>query len=147
MEKKPYTLRMGAKLLSNRTHSTEEDVRKAKVLIRSKDTKEIPKILIFDIETAPLRAYVWRLLKNNVNLDHIISEWFCLAWSAKWLYSKEIEKGVLTSEEALKQDDSRIIKDLWKLVNQADIIIAYNGEAFDIPKIKLKVYYKWITSN
>lgn len=42
---------------------------------------------------------------------------------------------VLTPEEVIKEDDSRIVKNLWKLLDEADIVIAHNGKRFDIPKI------------
>ena len=95
--------------------------------------KHLPKILIFDIETAPMMAYVWSRWKQNISLDQTISEWFMLCWSAKWLYSNEIMGDVLTSQEALAQDDSRICKSLWKLIDEADIVVAYNGKKADIP--------------
>lgn len=31
--------------------------------------KRLPKILIFDIETAPVKAYVWKTWKENISLD------------------------------------------------------------------------------
>ena len=144
MKLRPYTKRQGSKLIAARTHSRVEDVKIARSTLYNEHTNKIsiPKILIFDIETSPLKAYVWRLWKNNVNLDHIISEWFCIAWSAKWLYSPYIISGVLTPKEALNEDDTRIMKDLWKLINDADIVVAYNGEAFDIPRINSRFIIK-----
>lgn len=139
MKKRPYTRKQGSVTIADRTKSSLENVKAARAILNSQNINKyqdsIPKILIFDIETSPLRAYVWKLWKNNVNLDHILSEWFCLAWSAKWLYSNEIITGVLTPKESLEEDDSRIMKKLWSLVNRADILVAYNGEAFDIPRI------------
>lgn len=93
----------------------------------------LPKILIFDIETAPMQAYVWKRYKENVSLEQTISESFMLCWSAKWLYSEEILGDCLTSAEATAEDDSRVVKSLYDLINQADIIVAYNGRNFDIP--------------
>jgi len=95
--------------------------------------KNFPKILIYDVETAPIMAYVWKRWKTNVSLDQTISEWFMICWSAKWLYSDSIMGECLTPEEALKQDDSRIVKKLWKLVDEADIVVAYNGKRADVP--------------
>lgn len=138
MKQKPYLLNMGAGKLAKMYSTTREIIYRAKATARNdKPTvrKSIPKILIFDIETSPLRAYVWRRWKENISLDQTISEWFCISWSAKWLFSAETMSDVLTSEEILNEDDSRIIKSLWNLVNEADILIAHNGKNFDIPKI------------
>lgn len=135
MEQKPYLRKMGKGLLSKRYNISQDDVVRAKNLVKG---KHIPKILIFDIETSPLKAYVWKLWKNNVNLDHIISEWFCIAWSAKWLYSTEVMGEVLTPEEVIREDDKRIISSLWDLINEADIVVAHNGNKFDIPRINTR---------
>ena len=80
-----------------------------------------------------MRAYVWRRWKQNISLDATISEWFMLCWSAKWLYSAETMGERLTGREALSEDDTRIVGKLWELINEADIVVAYNGKRADIP--------------
>ena len=139
---KPYTVKYSANRLSKRFKCTVEDAIKAKKILLSNSnisTNEehhiTPKILIFDIETSPMKAYVWNRWHTNVYLEQTISEWFCIAWSAKWLYSNEVIGEVVTPVEALKEDDSRIMKKLYELISQADIIVAHNGDKFDIPKI------------
>jgi DNA polymerase III epsilon subunit-like protein/ribosomal protein L37AE/L43A len=98
-----------------------------------KEEKSLPKILIFDIETAPMQAFVWKRYKENISLDQTISESYMLCWSAKWLYEEEVMGDCLTAVEAGSEDDYRIVKSLYDLINQADIIVAYNGKNFDIP--------------
>lgn len=102
--------------------------------------KHSAKVLVFDIETAPLSSYVWGIWNQNIgtNMDMIQSEWFILTWSAKWLFSDEIISAKLTSQEAIEEDDSRIVKDLWDIVNEADVLIAHNGKKFDIKKINTR---------
>ena len=43
---------------------------------------QAPKILIFDIETAPMQAFVWKRYKENVSLEQSISESYMICWSA-----------------------------------------------------------------
>jgi DNA polymerase elongation subunit (family B) len=107
-------------------------IEQLKELIK-KEERPLPKILIFDIETAPMQAFVWKRYKENVSLEQTISESFMLCWSAKWLYSEEVLGDCLSPEEAIKEDDLRIVTSLYSLINQADIIVAYNGKNFDIP--------------
>ena len=38
-----------------------------------------------------------------------------------------------------KKDDSELLKDLWKDLDSADIIIAHNGDKFDIPQIRTRM--------
>lgn len=101
-------------------------------------TDNKPKILFLDIETAPLRSFTWGLWKQNVSLSQIISNWYMISWAGKWLGGEDVFSDVLTPEEAILEDDSRIVKVLWKVLDEADIIIAHNGDAFDIPKINTR---------
>lgn len=99
------------------------------------------KILILDIETAPMEAYVWGIWEQNINYDSIKSHWFILTWSAKWLFDKKVYSDKLTSKEAISENDKRIMKSLWSLLDEADIVIAHNGDKFDIPKINTRFLY------
>lgn len=96
------------------------------------------KILVFDIETAPINAYVWGLWNQNVGTNQIKSDWFMLCWSAKWLFEDKVHHDRLNSREVVKQDDKRISKSLWRLIDQADIVIAHNGDKFDIRKMNTR---------
>jgi hypothetical protein len=147
IQEKPYVMQMGANKIASWLKVSPEEVREAKKRLHKeglfKEVSEqkikphsIPKILILDIETAPVRAYVWRLWKQNVYLDQIISDWFMLTWSAKWLLEEGVMSQRLTGEEVRKENDFRIVETLWHLLNQADIVIAHNGKSFDIPHIK-----------
>lgn len=137
-------VKRSAKELAYRTHSRKEDILKAKNIFRSRKlsykapSDKLPKILIFDIETAPIKAFVWKLWKENVSLDQIINDWFVICWSAKWLYSNETIGECLTSEEALQENDERIVRKLWDLFNSADIVIAHNAGQFDVPKMNVR---------
>lgn len=131
----PASIEKGAGQLSQRLKTSISTVKAAKRIIRENKPQAVapPKILILDLETAPMKAYVWKRWKENISLEQTISEWFMLAWSAKWLYSPDIYGEVLTPEEVRSEDDSRITLALYALVNKADIIIAHNGKHADIP--------------
>ena len=134
--KKSYLVIMGAKKVSTIYNVSIEDVIEArKIYHREKKKIKKANILIFDIETAPLRAYVWSRWKQNIYLEQTISEWFMICWSAKWLGSEEVFSECLTPNEIREEKDSRIVKQLWSLIDQADIVIAHNGKRFDVPKI------------
>lgn len=109
-----------------------------------RDTKQ-PKILLLDIETARMHVGVWRLGKQRVGPDNVIKDWFMLGWGAKWLFNSETQSDFVTGKEALKRDDKRICKSLWKLVNDSDIIITHNGIQFDVPKINTRFILNGLT--
>ena len=110
--------------------------------LRGEDNGEarLPKVLLFDIETSPLQAFVFQksVWKTNIGADQVISEWFMLTWSAKWLFDDTIMSERLTGKEARAEDDSRLVKSLWSLLNEADIVIAHNGDHFDVPNMNTR---------
>jgi hypothetical protein len=106
-----------------------------KMLTKDYNTISNSKILLLDIETAPLEAYIWRLWKQVVRPEAITSDWFMLTWAAKWLGEEYIYSRRLSSREAIDEDDGRIVSDLWEFMDEADIVIAHNASFFDIPRI------------
>lgn len=97
------------------------------------------KVLFYDLETAPLLAHIWSPWDNFVTMDRLIHDSFVLTWSAKWWGQKKVLKGVLTPYEAIDQDDTRIVEELADLIREADIIVAHNGDKFDLPKFNARL--------
>lgn len=96
------------------------------------------KVLIFDLETAPLIAYTWGIWNQNINTDFIIRDWFVYCWSAKWLWDDKIISMSLKPNEIKKANDKRIIQGLWNLFDEADIIVAHNLDKFDEKRSKTR---------
>ena len=96
-----------------------------------------PKMLILDIETAPILGHVWSLWKQNVGLNQIQNDWYILSWAAKWYGSDEI---MYEDQSKVKniENDSKLLKNIWKLLDEADIVITQNGKSFDIPKLNAR---------
>lgn len=96
-----------------------------------------PRILIYDIETAPLLAHVWKLWDNNVGLNQIESEWYIMSVAAKWLGEDEVfywdQKDVIPMD-----DDSYLLSKLWSLLNEADFVIGQNVKRFDTKKVNAR---------
>ena len=85
-----------------------------------------PKILFFDVELAPILGHVWRLFDQNVGLNQIESDWYLLSFCAKWAHSDEIYYFDQSKQEDI-EDDYNLLLQLWKLLNEADIVIGHNG--------------------
>ena len=101
-----------------------------------------PRILLIDIETAPILADVWRLFDQDVSLNQIVKDWHLLAWGAKWLDAPEDEMFYFDQSKAREvENDKTIIKEAWKLLNQADIVVTHNGISFDIPRLNARFAY------
>lgn len=99
--------------------------------------KKGPKVLVFDIETAPLISYCWGLWDQNISLNQIKHDWHLLSWSAKWLGSKEVMYADQRKSKKV-EDDSKLLKQIWNLLDEADIVIAQNGKAFDHKKLNAR---------
>ena len=98
-----------------------------------------PKVLLLDIETRPLLAYCWALFDQNVALNQIETDWCILSWAAKWLGdpdSKIVYKDQRGSKDI--EDDKKLLKDIWDLLNEADVVIGQNSKRFDIKKLNTR---------
>lgn len=104
-----------------------------------------PKILILDIETAPCMAYYWKRWKENISESQAISESFILTYAASWLGSNQVIFNYLTPNEVTNEDDSKLVKELYELLSQADIVVAHNALNFDIPVIHTRLLFNGFT--
>lgn len=100
-----------------------------------------PKILLFDLETAPSLGWVWAKWETNV-LD-FEQEWYILSFVAKWKDGKYITCALPDFKGYTKhpENDKQLVKKLWKLFDEADVIIAHNGDNFDIKKANARFAY------
>ncbi len=101
-----------------------------------KKTTTEPKVLIFDIETAPNLGFAWAKWEQNIIEN--VKDWYLLSFAYKWLGEKEVHAYALPYFKDFykknPEDDERLVEKLWELMDEADIVIAHNGNAFDIKK-------------
>ena len=96
-----------------------------------------PRVLIYDIETAPLLGYCWSLWDNNIGLNQIHSDWHVLSWAAKWMGEDDVyyqdQRDVQNVE-----DDKQLLQGIWKLLDECDFVITQNGKKFDQKKLNAR---------
>ncbi len=98
------------------------------------------KILTLDIETSPLQSFHWGLFDQNISLDMIKIDWTILSFSAKWFGQKKVQFFCTGGRGVDKvRDDKELVKKLWQLLDEADIVVTQNGVAFDIKKINTRM--------
>jgi len=103
------------------------------------------KILIWDIETAPIIMAGWGLWRQDHNPVDIIQDWYiiCAAW--KWLDKDKVTSvSVLDDRLAFKKDpcdDYVVVKALRKVLLHADIIVGHNIKSFDWKKLNTRLIY------
>lgn len=97
------------------------------------------RIAILDIETAPTRAFAWRMWKENLGVDHVERDGYVLCGVAKFLHEKKPRKLSLPeTKRAHKEDDYAVVKFCWEIMNEADIVVAHNAKGFDIPVLNAR---------
>lgn len=113
--------------------------REAKKLLQQsgKIKTELPKILVFDIETAPMQSYHWGIWQQNIGLNMIIQDWTVLSWAAKWAGSNEVFYQDVFKQKNMR-DDRKVLQGIWDLLDEADIVVTQNGVSFDVKKLNAR---------
>lgn len=96
-----------------------------------------PRILLLDIETSPILAHVWKLFDNNVALNQIVRDTCVISWAAKWLGERKVFQQDQRDAKSL-ENDKALLKPLWRLLDEADIIVTQNGKQFDIKRLNAR---------
>lgn len=91
------------------------------------------KCLVFDVETFPIMAYVWGLKDQNIGLNQIHKDWSIAAWGAKWLGEPQV-----MYQDRRNMSEKTLLKCIWRLLNEADIVITQNGKSFDSKRLNAR---------
>lgn len=94
------------------------------------EATKVVRILTLDIETTPNLAYVWGLFKQNISIGQLQEASNVLCWVGKWYGSDEV---LFHSDYADGHD--AMIEAAYKAINEADIVVHYNGTTFDMPNL------------
>jgi len=87
------------------------------------------KVLFLDIETAPNLVYAWGLYDQDISINQVVEPGYTLCWAAKWEGKKEI------MFSSIKGGEQKMIRQMWNLLDEADVVVHYNGKKFDIPTL------------
>lgn len=96
------------------------------------------KVLIYDIETSYNIGKFWRCGYNlNINPGDIIHERKIICISYKWLGEKEVYNLAWDKN----QDDKFLIEQFIEVLNESDMIVAHNGDRYDLKFIKTRALF------
>jgi hypothetical protein len=112
----------------------------------------VPVIGIFDLETLPGIAYYWGAWKQNLYPEQIVQPNCLLSWAGKFLNHPDIYSDIMTPDEAVNRDTSRITQSLHEFLSKCDVIVAHNLLGFDLQVAKTAfleeglptLYYKYV---
>ncbi len=120
---------------------TADSLRKKYWILKNEKNLEFEqeaKILIFDIETSLMVFTAFHTGMQYLGDVNIEKDFHVISWAAKWLGEEEVYSDVLTPTESKKGNDKRILKGLWKLLDEADIVIGHNSDKFDLKKVNTR---------
>lgn len=86
--------------------------------------------LVIDIETSPNLAHVWGLFNQNISLSQLRESTEMICFSAKWLGKPRVE-----FRSVFHDGKDVMIERAYALVNDADVLMHYNGRKFDVPHL------------
>lgn len=89
------------------------------------------RILVLDIETAPNLAHVWGLWNQNIGLPQLLESSRVICFAAKWIGQKKV---MFFSEH--EHGHEEMMRAAHELLDQADVVVHYNGKKFDIPHLQ-----------
>ena len=99
------------------------------------------KRLFFDIETSPNVGLFWSAgYRQNISYESIIKERAIICIAYKWANEKTVH--LLHWDK--NQNDKAMLKEFIKIANQADELIAHNGDKFDLPWIRTRCLFHGI---
>lgn len=93
------------------------------------------KILYWDIETLPNVSAHFGMWKQDISPKAVIhtSSMICASW--KWEGKKTVHSASIADYPNFKKDvfdDSALVKDLYDVIAEADILVHHNGDSFDV---------------
>jgi hypothetical protein len=97
-----------------------------------------------DIETSPITGLTWGVYEQNLLKVIEPSKIMSMAW--KWLGERPVQVKALPDYRGYKAgriDDEALVREVWSVLDEADIVIAHNGDSFDVKKLNARfVFYR-----
>jgi hypothetical protein len=150
LRQKPGYLKEGGKRLRNHLrnkgfattiYTCKEALRQVRAEAKEAEAKintGEARVLIYDIETSPNIGWFWRAgYKLNISPDNIIKERAIICVSYKWLGEDQVYN--LSWDK--NQDDKFLLEQFIEVLNEADLIVAHNGDNFDLKWLKTRALY------
>jgi uncharacterized protein YprB with RNaseH-like and TPR domain len=94
-----------------------------------------PRILFFDIETAPITGYTWGTYEQTV--IKVLQDWFVLSYAAKFMGD---DRYFYLDQRFANpiHDDFQLLCGIHHLLSEADIVIGHNSAKFDHKKLNAR---------
>src|SRR5438045_6957635 len=104
-------------------------------------SKTSARILLYDVETFPNISFTWGLYDQNVIR---FKQQTCIAtYAAKWLGEPVFARALPDYKGYVPNsyNDEALVRDLWALLDEADVVVAHNGKSFDVKVCKARFIF------
>lgn len=94
---------------------------------------------LIDIETSPIIGYTWGTYQQNVL--KIIEPTKIISVSWKYLHEDIVTVKTIADYKGYKPgviDDKKLVEEVWKVLDDADVVIGHHSDRFDIPKLNAR---------
>lgn len=88
------------------------------------------RILLLDLETAPNTAHVWGLWQQDISISQLLDSSYVMCWAAKWYGQPKV-----MFDSIMRSQHRKMIRRAHELLEEADVVVHYNGKRFDIPTL------------
>src|SRR3990167_3336562 len=92
--------------------------------------RKAAKVLFINIETSPNLG--WGYGKYETTFIKYEKEWVIMCFGYKWLGGKT---------EVVRGPEHHMVEHIRRLLDEADVVIAHNGDKFDLRKINTRIAY------
>jgi hypothetical protein len=83
------------------------------------------------VETKPALVYTWSLWQPMIGVEQVVDAGGLICFAAKWLGERKTE-----FRSDFHDSHKTMVSRLWTLLDDADAVLHFNGESFDIPHIQ-----------
>lgn len=97
----------------------------------------------FDLETSPARGYFWGDKLYEQDILEVEEDSFILCFAYQWHHAGGVQwvgQPQFPRYTRDKKSDKDVVKKLWEVFNEADVLIAHNGKQFDVRKANARFF-------
>lgn len=118
-----------------------------KIVVKDKEERGREPVKIFwDIETSPILGYAWGMFETNIIKVKEYTKIISVSWMKEG--EKHAHVKALPDFPGYKPgvvDDKHLIRLIWDIMDEADILIAQNGDKFDVKTAQARMLAHGIT--
>lgn len=89
---------------------------------------------MLDIETSPSVVYTFDYWNASIGAEKVIEPSHMMCWAAKWYGEKKV-----FFRSTYHDDKPTMVSEIRKLMDEAGIVIHFNGKRFDIPHLNREI--------